>query len=188
MALRSPTRDERRLAKGLRRRDPAALEELHTLCGRATFGLLLRMLGDRAEAEDIFQAVLLEAWERGGNYDPRRASPLTWVLLMARSRAIDHLRRRIPEPRDPVGAIALLDREGGEQGHADELIEEWHMAGLLARLPVEEAAILRARFHDGLSQREIAESFDVPLGTVKMRMVHGLERLRELIRHEEDPS
>jgi RNA polymerase sigma-70 factor (ECF subfamily) len=62
MPVRTATRDERRLAKGLRRRDPAAFEELHRLCGRATFGLLLRMLGDRAEAEDVFQSVLLQAW------------------------------------------------------------------------------------------------------------------------------
>lgn len=183
MAARSPTREERRLAKGLRRRDPAALEELHALCARATFGLLLRMLRDRAEAEDVFQVVFLQAWEQGDRYDPRRASPLTWVLNIARSRAIDQLRRRIPEPREPAGAIAMLDREGGDAG-TDDLLEQWRMAALLERLPTEEAGILRARFHQGLSQSEIAERSGIPLGTVKMRMVQGLDRLRGLIEAE----
>lgn len=186
--VRSPSREERRLAKGLRRRDPAALEELHRICGRATFGLLLHMLADRAEAEDVFQAVLLQAWQRGESYDPRRASPLTWVLTIARSRAIDHLRRRIPEPRDPAGAIALLDHEGGHDLATDDLLEQWRMAALLDRLPVEQAAIIRARFHRGLSQSEIAESSGIPLGTVKMRMVQGLARLRELMEAEGDGS
>lgn len=184
MAARSPTREERRLAKGLRRREPAALEELHALCARATFGLLLRMLRDRAEAEDVFQAVFLQAWEQGDRYDPRRASPLTWVLTIARSRAIDQLRRRIPEPREPAIAIALLDREGGDGSGTDDLLEHWRMAALLERLPTEESAILRARFHQGLSQSEIAERSGIPLGTVKMRMVQGLDRLRGLIEAE----
>lgn len=184
MDVRSPTREERRLARGLRRRDPAALEELHRLCGRATFSLLLRLLGDRAEAEDVFQAVLLQAWDRGGTYDPRRASPLTWMLTIARSRAIDQLRRHIPEPRDPAGAIAVLDREGADERGVDDLLEQWRMAALLDRLPGEESAILRARFHEGLSQAEIAERSGIPLGTVKMRMVQGLGRLRELVEAE----
>lgn len=185
MPVRSPSREERRLAKGLRKRDPAALEELHRLCGRATFGLLLNVLRDRGEAEDIFQTVFLQAWERGATYDPRRASPLTWVLTIARSRALDHLRRRIPEPREPTGAIAMLDRVGGEEHQTDELLDQWRMAGLLERLPTEEAAILRSRFYDGLSQAEIAQRLGMPLGTVKMRMVQALGRLRQLLDDEE---
>ena len=95
-AERSPSRAERRLADGLGRRDEAAVSDLHALCGRTVMGFLVRALRDRASAEDVFQQVFLEAWHRGPAYDPGRASPLTWVMSIARSRAIDQLRKRVP--------------------------------------------------------------------------------------------
>ena len=175
-AERSPSRAERRLADGLGRRDEAALGELHALCGRTVMGFLVRALRDRASAEDVFQQVFLEAWQRGPAYDPGRASPLTWVMSIARSRAIDQLRRRVPEPRDPAVAVALADR--ADESQLDELLEHWRMAGELARLPDEEAELLRRRFYLGQSQTEIAAATGLPLGTVKSRMVSGLRRLR----------
>lgn len=176
---------DRRLAAGLRRRDPAALAELHAEAGHTVLGFLVRLLRDRAAAEDVFQAVFLEAWQRGPAYDPDRASPMTWLMTIARSRAIDHLRRRVPEPRDPAGSLALLEGEADPQADVDALLEQWRVAHLLRRLPTEEADLLRRRFYDGASQREIAEATGIPLGTVKMRMVQALGRLRELLDAEE---
>lgn len=176
-------RNERRLAKRLGRREPEALRELYDLHGRATFGFLLRALGERAAAEDVQQQVFLEAWQRGERYDPERGGLLTWLLQIARSRAIDHLRRRVPEPRDPASAVALADRVVDESGF-DELLEHWRMAGELALLPGEEAELLRRRFYLGQSQTEIAAATGLPLGTVKSRMVSGLRRLRESLEGE----
>jgi RNA polymerase sigma-70 factor (ECF subfamily) len=174
-AVASRDRAERRLAKRLARRDPEALRELYALHGRATFGFLVRTLGDRAAAEDVQQQVFLEAWQRGERFDPERGGLLTWLLQIARSRAIDQLRRRVPEPRDPASAVALADR--GDES-MDELLEHWHMAGELDRLPGDEAELLRRRFYLGQSQTEIAAATGLPLGTVKSRMVSGLRRLR----------
>lgn len=172
--------DEQRIADGLQRRDEQALVDLHARCGRAVMGVLARVLGDRATAEDVFQQVFLEAWQRGPEYDPARGSPLTWVLAIARSRALDQLRRRVPEP---AGSLALM--ETGDDALFDELIERWRFASLLERLPDEEADMLRRRFYEGASQTEIAAATGVPLGTVKMRMVQGLSRLRDLLDAEE---
>lgn len=169
-----------RLADGLHRRDPAALEALHAECGRTVLGFLVRTLRDRGAAEDVFQQVFLEAWQRGPTYDPERAAPLTWVMTIARSRAIDHLRRRVPEPS---GAVATLEPDPAAD--VDALAEQWRMAGLLARLPAEEADVLRRRFYAGATQREIAAATGMPLGTVKLRMVQALARLRDLIEAEE---
>ena len=105
----SGDRAERRLAKRLARRDPDALRELYALHGRDTFGFLVGCCGDRAAAEDVQQQVFLEAWQRADRYDPERGGLLGWLLTIARSRAIDHLRRRVPEPRDPASAVALAD-------------------------------------------------------------------------------
>lgn len=176
---RQPTRDEKRLAQRLRRRDRGVLADLYATYGRATFGFLLRALDDRGAAEDVQQQVFLEAWQRGPDYDPRRAAPGTWLMTIARSRAIDHMRRRRPEPVDPHVA-AGLDAGAPDRALA-ELHDSWWLAATLAELPHDEAEPLRLRFAQGLSQVEIAELLELPLGTVKTRMTRALGRLRVAI-------
>jgi RNA polymerase sigma-70 factor (ECF subfamily) len=176
---RAPDRAERRLAARLRAGDADALAAAYDAYGAATFGLLVRMLGDRAAAEDVQQQVFTEVWRRAGDYDPRRAGLLTWVLTIARSRAIDHLRRCVPEPRDPqLPDPRTVEAEG------DALLERWRVAQLLGRLPRDERALLRLRFYDGRSQSEISAATGIPIGTIKARMVRGLTRLREMIEAE----
>jgi len=176
---RRPTREERRLAARLRRRDRTVLGDLYAAHGAVTFGFLVRALGDRAAAEDVQQQVFLEAWQRGPDYDPRRASPGTWLMTITRSRAIDHLRRRVPEPRDPLAPGPLDTR--AVDGGLEELHDAWWLAGALGDLPPEEAAVLRLRFARSLTQAEIAVALGVPLGTVKSRMARGLDRLRVIL-------
>ena len=105
-----------------------------------------------------------------------------WILQIARSRAIDHLRRRVPEPRDPMSTVAVAER--ADETGVDELLEYWYVAGELARLPDEEAELLRRRFYFGQSQSQIAAETGVALGTVKSRMVSGLGRLRDALEDE----
>ena len=178
-------RGERRLTAGLRRGDPDTLEEIHRIYGGVVLGYLRGALRDPAGAEDVHQEVFLEVWRRGSAYDPKRGSLGTWIMLIARSRAIDQMRKRVPEPLDPQGpaGAALGDVEDPDVA-PDLLIERWSMAVLVARLPEDQARILRMRFHEGLSQTEIAERTGIPLGTVKTYMVRGLRRLREMM--EED--
>jgi RNA polymerase sigma-70 factor, ECF subfamily len=174
-------RAERRLAGRLARRDPAALEALYREYGGTTFGYLVRALGDRGLAEDVQQQVFLEAWQRADQYDLRRAGLLTWLMTITRSRAIDQLRRRVPEPHDPSSPVVVLERDTEAEAVLDRRLEQWRVAGLLERLPEQEAVLLRMRFYDGLSQSEIAQSTGVALGTVKSRMVSALEALREML-------
>jgi len=173
------------LAARLRRRDRTVLAELYGTYGRATFGFLVRALGDRDAAEDVQQQVFLEAWQRGPGYDPHRASPATWLMTIARSRAIDHLRRRVPEPRDPQSASVLAGggpaTPPGAPTPVDELHDRWWLAAVLGELPPEEAEPLRLRFGHGLTQTEIADALQLPLGTVKTRMARALTKLRPVL-------
>jgi RNA polymerase sigma-70 factor (ECF subfamily) len=179
---RAESRRDRELADALRVRDEGALARIQAELGSLLLGYLTAMLGDRAAAEDVLQVTLLEVWERGASFDPGRASLVTWVMMIARSRAIDQLRRRVPEPHDPASTETQFDRSAvTQEDPGDALLEQWRIAELLARLPAEQATMLRMRFYDGLSQREIAQRTGVPLGTVKMRMVHALERLHQLL-------
>jgi RNA polymerase sigma-70 factor (ECF subfamily) len=179
---RAENRSDRELADALRERDEHALARIQTELGPAVLGYLTALLGDRATAEDVLQVTLLEVWERGASYDPDRASLTTWVMMIARSRAIDQMRRRIPEPSDPGSTAKRVDRDTAiADDPAEALLEQWRLAHLLTRLPRDQARMLRMRFYHDLPQREIAAQMNVPLGTVKMRMVQALERLRQML-------
>lgn len=179
---RSATSVDSLLLAGLRGGDESAIEQIYAEYGRVVFALILRLVGDRGEAEDVQQKVFTEIWRRGGEYDPERASLLTWIMQIARSRAIDHIRKSRPEP---IGAGEDFPTETlVDDGFTDGLNDQWQIAHLLERLPREESEMLRARFYGGKSQSEIADERGIALGTVKMRMVDGLRRMREMLEEE----
>lgn len=174
---RERTKKESKLSRDLRRRRPDAVDRLYAEYGSSTFGFLVSMLGDRHTAEDVQQQVFLEAWQKADSFDPTRGSLLNWLLMIARSRAIDHMRKRRPDPVDPsLDGHATVDQHS--DGAIDRLLEEWRVSHALARIPKDEAELLKMRFYEDLSQSEIASRTGIPLGTVKMRMVVGLGRLR----------
>lgn len=179
------SREERLLLRRLAERDEAVAADIQARYGRVLQGYLRQLLGDEGTAEEVLQQVLLEAWQRGPSYDPGRASLLTWLMTIARSRGIDAMRRRVPEPQDPATATALLDRGTAVEDHAGEVASRWRLAYLLSTLPESQSRLLRMRFELNLSQSEIAERTGIPLGTVKTRMVSALEALRRLLAEEE---
>jgi RNA polymerase sigma-70 factor (ECF subfamily) len=181
---RTPTRSERRLAARLARGDQGALREIRQEYSGVVRGYAQQILGDSTAADDVLQQVMVEVWERGSTFDPARGSLLSWLMTMARSRAIDHSRRRVPEPRDPAATALLIDATATGESATDQLADQWEMAHLLTQIPREEARVLWLRFHGDMSQTEIAEETGMALGTVKMRMVSGLSRLRELMEEE----
>lgn len=168
---------------GLKRGDEQALERLHAEYGRVVFGYLRRMLGDFGSAEDVHQQVFTEVWRRGASYDPQRASVLTWIMQIARSRAIDHLRKNVPEPVEIDETFPTASPAGHE--FTSEVDDRWQVAQMLQQIPREESELLRERFFLGKSQTEIAADRGLALGTVKMRMVSGLKRMRQLLDDEE---
>ncbi len=178
---RTPSRSERRLAARLARGDHRALAEIQDQYSGILRGYLTQTLSDRSAAEDVLQQVMLEVWQRGGSFDSKRGSMLSWLMAITRSRAIDHARRRVPEPHDPDATTRLLDSRETELAASEQLADEWQMAHLLTLIPRQEARILWLRFHRDLSQSEIAAETGIALGTVKMRMVSGLGRLRTLM-------
>lgn len=180
-----PSEEEARLGERLREGDEGALRDVYGRFGRVTFGFLVKTLGDRATAEDVQQHVFLEVWRRAESFDPERGRLLTWVMTIARTRAIDQLRRRVPDPVEPQTAEATLDATApAGESEVEELAERWRMRGLLERLPESEAELLRLRFYGGMTQSEIAARDGIPLGTVKSRMFSGLRSLREMIEEE----
>jgi RNA polymerase sigma-70 factor (ECF subfamily) len=185
MRRSTPSPSELRIAAGLRRRDPDAVRALYCEYGPATLASLYEAIGDRSAAEDVFQQVLLEAWQRCLTYDPARASVRTWLATIAKSRAIDHLRRRIPEPCDPT--LDVVDRASDREPLTD-VVDRVVVEDLLGRLSPAEAEVVRMHFHLGFSQRQIVARTGIPLGTVKSRIASALRRLRTMLEDAEPPG
>lgn len=169
-------REERRIARRLAKRDPQGLADLHALTSRAAFAAIVGIVRDPGYAEDVHQQVYAELWRRAGEFDPARGTLLSWVMTIARSRALDHVRRRTDQPTDADVLVAL---GGSEDDRAfQDVIDRALIGEALARIPAQERDLLRMRFWEGLSQTEIAERTGQPLGTVKSRMLAGLRNLR----------
>lgn len=178
-------RADRQAARALQERRPEALALVMQAHGRTILGYLTQLLRDRATAEDVLQQVLLEVWQRAASFDPARAGLLTWVLMIAKSRALDELRRRVPEPLDPSTAAERAAMPRPSESDPERMLEQWRIAALLERLPRDEASLLRLRFYDDLTQTEIAARTGISVGTIKTRMVNGLAQLRDLLEAEQ---
>ncbi len=146
-------------------------------------GVLTRMLGRRDEAEEVLQEAFLQAWDRAGSYNPRRATPRGWLLLLSRSRAIDRIRSRQARVRreEAVSTEAAwradVDPVGTGQLEASERAERVTRA--LTVLPEDQRRCIELAFYEGLSHSQIAAELDQPLGTVKSRILLGMRKLRD---------
>lgn len=187
MRRSAPSSTELRIAAGLRRRDPDAVRALYAEYGPGALALLHDAIRDRSAVEDVYQQVLLEAWQRGRSFDPARASLRTWLATIARSRAIDHLRRRVPEPQDLSDGCPRRELRGEASEPVAQLLDRMALEQLLERLTPEEAEVVRLRWRLGFSQQQISVHTGVPLGTVKSRTASALRRLRAMLEEERTP-
>ncbi len=177
MSFGSGERLEARLARG----DRAAVHELYEEHGGRVVSYLAHVMRDRAAAEDVCQEVFVEVWRKGSSYDPSRGTVGAWIMTIARTRAIDSMRKRVPEPRDTSAPGSAVPEPADPAAAVEALDERWRMATLLDELPRDQATVLRLRFHADMSQAEIADSLGLPLGTVKTRMARALGKLRSLM-------
>ena len=162
------------------RADENALGELYDRYGRVAYGLALRIVRDRALAEDAVQEAFLAVWRSAGAFLAEQGKPSTWILTLVHRRAVDLVRReerRRAEPREET------DHPTGEA--TDE--EAWLRAQrqvvqeALRKLPPEQREAIELAYYGGFTQSELAERLGLPLGTIKSRMFTGLKRLRELL-------
>jgi RNA polymerase sigma-70 factor (ECF subfamily) len=158
--------------------DRAALAAVYRRSSAKLFGVCLRILGERSEAEDVLQEVYLPVWQRAAAFDPARASPMTWLITIARNRAIDRLRaRRLPTA--PVEAAALIADPAPGAAHLLEAEDERRrLAECLDTLDEEPRRAIRTAFFAGATYEELAAARGVPLGTMKSWIRRGLLKLR----------
>jgi RNA polymerase sigma-70 factor (ECF subfamily) len=170
------------LLKAIVARDEAALAELYDAYRVILFGLLMRILNNREEAEDVLQEVFLQVWRRAADFDENRGRPFTWLVTMTRSRGIDRLRTLAARERVAI-AGTRDDSEAVSDAANDAFRSEQRglVTNALEQLPDDQKRPLMLAYFDGLTQSEIAARLGAPLGTVKTRMRTGLMKLRDML-------
>ena len=161
--------------------DAAAFEVLYDRHAGAVYGLCHRIVRSAALADDVCQEAFLSVWRSGGRYDRRIGSVRSWILSITHNRAIDQLRRTRRHDDRQVQDDVLAERMPGGDSTDGEVLRriEADAAGrALGCLPDEQRAVIELSFYSGYSHTEIADTLDVPLGTVKGRMRLALAKLQ----------
>ena len=165
-----------RLAQG----DRAALRTVYDASAAKLFAVCLRILGDRAEAEDALQDVYVTLWRRADRFDAERASAMAWLSSFARNRAIDRLRSgRVLRQSGPLDdAAAIADSQPLPDRQAEDGQERARIHHCLDQLEDQQREPIRRAFFEGQTYAELAAGSGAPLGTMKSRIRRGLARLK----------
>jgi RNA polymerase sigma-70 factor, ECF subfamily len=164
------------LIERVRVREQQAMAEIFDRYAGLVYSVALRVLKDSGHAEDITQEIFFQLWRNPDSFSSSRGALATWLLVVARNRAIDHLRQRRPgEPVDEVVVASATNL----QSEAELNIMMQRVRGIIGDLPQEQQQSLQMAFFDGLSHSEIAEKTKQPLGTVKTRIRSALTSLRK---------
>jgi RNA polymerase sigma-70 factor (ECF subfamily) len=170
------------LLHAIARGDEAALARLYDAYRVILFGLLVRILNSREEAEDILQDVFIQVWRRAKDFDEKRGRPFTWLVTLTRSRAIDRLRSLGARQRLAVAAAQNHPEQASDAlSDTIKVAQQEIVRRALAELPEEQRHTLVLAYFEGLTQTEIASKLGAPLGTVKTRMRSGMIKLRGLL-------
>ncbi len=176
-----PGPSDEELLSGVARLEPDPFEVLYERHAPTAFALARHMLGSDTLAEDAVQEAFLNLWRSAARYEPGRGSVRAWLLCMVRHRSIDILRKFSVQERRRI-ALSGLEKHiaTGEDSGADFIRREEAaiVRSALASLPPDQRRVLELAYYGGWTHTEIAEHFDLPLGTVKGRMRLGLEKLR----------
>jgi len=159
-------------------RDGRAIGELYDRHSRLLYGLILRILRNRSEAEEVLQEVFVQVWTRADTYNVELGAPVAWLVRIARNRAIDCLRRRRPE-NDIEDAVVSVEHDLVSETDRSRTIEK--VRGALQEMPAPQRSALEMAYFEGLTHSEIAGKTGEPLGTIKTRIRTGLLALRKVL-------
>ncbi|OQW52849.1 MAG: hypothetical protein A4S09_08370 [Proteobacteria bacterium SG_bin7] len=178
----------RNLMARILRNDTKAFGELYDHFNRVVYSVIINIVRNPREAEEILQEVFVTFWNKRNEYDFSKSSPVTWMVTMARNRAIDKFRSN--EFRGAMHSTSIDDAPtsfltvAGENPLDGALLDEKQrlVQSALKQLPQDQQIIIRVAYFEGLSQSEIAERYSIPLGTVKTRMRLAIKKLYDLLR------
>lgn len=162
------------------RGERASLAELYTRTSAKLYGVCVRVMGSDADAQDVLHDAYLTVWRNAARYDPAKASPITWLVVLTRNKAIDRLRQR-RSPGEQVDAEAEVDDSPSALDLIEQDQDRQRLNHCLEQLDERARAMIRSAFFSGASYPELAAREAVPLGTMKSWIRRGLLRLRECL-------
>ena len=159
--------------------DRQAFTRLYERTSSRLFGICMRMLADRREAEEVLQEAFVSVWQRSGSFAPAKASALTWLVTLTRNKAIDRLRQRGEVRLDGAAAMEnLVDQADGPSTQAEQNQQYKRLRECLDELEPQQRQSVREAFFSGATYNELAERTKVPLGTMKSWIRRSLLQLR----------
>ena len=162
-------------------RERRAFRELYTRTSAKLFGVTLRILKDRSEAEEALQEVYVKIWQRADRYVAGGYSPISWLVAVARNHSLDVLRARKPQSEDIDVALDVADAGPTPEKAASDRSERSRIDNCLGQLDAEKADAVRGAYLDGYSYEELADRHKVPLNTMRTWLRRSLMKLRECL-------
>ncbi len=182
--------DDAALVALVSRRDEGALSALYDRYSRLAFSLAVRIVGDRALAEEITADSFVSVWRASGSFVEERGRFITWLMSVVRHRAIDELRRLKIRPEGNAVELNEALQTVAQPDTLDDLVDMHRrreiVRSILAGLPAPQREALELAYFGGFTQQEIAEKTGTPLGTIKTRMRLGLIKMRDELRRLND--
>lgn len=160
-------------------RDASAVADLYDRHNRLLFGLILRILGQRGDAEEVLQEVFIAAWNRSETYNSALGPPIAWLVRVARNRALDRLRANAVRLRTVEALSTMPAPVDTPESHLASSEQQRQVARALDALPPGQRELIEQAYFLGLTQSELAERHGLPLGTVKTRIRTGMLALRQ---------
>jgi RNA polymerase sigma-70 factor (ECF subfamily) len=162
-------------------RDRSAFKTLYARTSAKLFGVTLRILKDRSEAEEALQEVYVKIWQRADRYVAGSYSPISWLVAVARNHALDIVRARKPISDDIEAALDIADSGPDPEQAAVQSGERSRIEGCLAELEPDRAEAVRGAYLDGYSYEELASRYGVPLNTMRTWLRRSLLKLRDCL-------
>jgi RNA polymerase sigma-70 factor, ECF subfamily len=162
--------------------DRAAFRDLYASTSSKLFGVLLRILSNRAEAEDALQEVFTRVWLRAGRFDPEKGRAMTWLISVARNHAIDRLRTKVEATTATEDeAETLIDRSPGAEDGLIAKGQARRIIDCMAALEPDRAKAVQGAYLGGMSYADLAVKFSVPLNTMRTWLRRSLLQLKECL-------
>ncbi|PXA99497.1 RNA polymerase subunit sigma [Nostoc sp. 3335mG] len=162
-------------------RDRAAFRQLYDRTSAKLFGVALRILRDRAEAEEAIQEIYVKIWQRADRYVAGQTSPISWLVAVARNHALDIVRARRPATQEIDAALEIADLGPDPEQQAVASGENERIEQCLSTLEGDRAEAVRGAYLDGYSYEELAQRFAVPINTMRTWLRRSLIKLRECL-------
>ncbi|MCA1761742.1 MAG: RNA polymerase sigma factor [Cryomorphaceae bacterium] len=169
---------EKEILKCFERGDTRAMDLLYDNYADTLYGIALKIVGDEAKAQDILQESFVKIWKRSRHYDASKGRLFTWLLTIVRNQSIDFIRKR--DRRGEIqGSSNDVHLQNVESGDVDVSVKH-DIGKVLKELDKDKRELIEHSFILGYTHPEIAEKFDIPLGTVKTKIRAAMHNLREI--------